>query len=299
MALLACKLLARELPEALARSVVRTERLVGCVLRVGGDLLRDGAYLAVQRVVMLWIAEQGFDPRLVRVVGRALLFEEQLAEQEPDADVRERPERQDAVRRADELLDLGVLGLDLRDDVAARLADQGQPDFLSTRHTQRIDAPQEDFRCLRLQAFGIRRRRGKPAPPLCGVDKSTPRGQLSDRRARQAIWAATTSSSTAKSFRNVEPEIDSARAAPPCAAAAAAMPITAAPCQRTLPYRAWRHVPTSAVGMIASSDVPVASCCDRPSATRVGTKRMPPPTPNIPASTPAARPSTTASTYVT
>ena len=47
-------------------------------------------------------------------------------------------------------------------------------------------------------------------------------------------------------------------------------------------------VPTAAVGTIASSDVAAASTWPSPSATRVGTKRMPPPTPNRPDSTPAA-----------
>src|SRR5262249_62201841 len=116
-ALLACKLLARELAEALSGSVVRAERLVVRVLRVGRDLFCDGAHFPMQRLVVPRIAEQRLDPRLVRVLRGALLLEEQLAEQDPDADIRKRLEREDPVRRADELLDLGVFGLDLRDDV--------------------------------------------------------------------------------------------------------------------------------------------------------------------------------------
>src|SRR5262245_32468637 len=101
------------------------------------------------------------------------------------------------MRRAHQLLELGIFGLQLRDDVADRLVDQRQPDFLGT-HELRI-------------------------------------GQRSERRARHAICAATTTRNVANSFRNVGPESVSATAAPPCAAAAAATPITRAPRQRTLP----------------------------------------------------------------
>jgi hypothetical protein len=82
------------------------------------------------------------------------------------------------MRRADELLYLGVLGLDLRDDVADRLVDQRKPDLLGVRHEHRI-------------------------------------GQRSALRARQAIWNATTTSRAANSLRNVAPESDSASTTPP------------------------------------------------------------------------------------
>ena len=48
---------------------------------------------------MLRIAQQRLDPRFVRIRGRALLLEQQLAEQDADADVGERAEGEDPVRR--------------------------------------------------------------------------------------------------------------------------------------------------------------------------------------------------------
>ena len=78
-------------------------------------------------------------------------------------------------------------------------------------------------------------------------------------------------------------------------ATADATPSATAGRQRTLPYRAWRHVPAATVGRIASSEVPVAWCWSRPRTTSIGTKRMPPPTPNMPANPPATSPSTIAS----
>ena len=116
--------------------LVGAERLVVRVLRIRRDLLRYGAYLTVKGLVVLGVAQQRLDPVLVRVVGRALLLEEQLAQQDPDADVRERAEREDAMRRADELVDLRVLGLELRDDVADRLVDERKPDFLGPAITK-------------------------------------------------------------------------------------------------------------------------------------------------------------------
>jgi hypothetical protein len=47
---------------------------------------------------MPWIAEQRFDPGLGAVVLGHVVVHEQLAEQDPDSDVGERPEREDLVR---------------------------------------------------------------------------------------------------------------------------------------------------------------------------------------------------------
>src|SRR3954470_3242302 len=71
-ALLACKLLASELLETLAGVLVRAERLIVRVLRIGRDLLGDGADLSLQRLVVLGSPKQRFDPGLVGAVGRAL-----------------------------------------------------------------------------------------------------------------------------------------------------------------------------------------------------------------------------------
>ena len=71
-------------------------------------------------------------------------------------------------------------------------------------------------------------------------------------------------------------------ATPPTAAPIDATPMTIAGRTRTCPYRCWRQTPTRTVGMIASSEVASAWSCVSPSQVSVGTKRMPPPTPNMP-----------------
>jgi len=77
-----------------------------------------------------------------------------------------------------------------------------------------------------------------------------------------------------------------------------ATPITSAGFTCTLPLARCRITPVAAVGTMAKSEVAAASTWPSPSATRVGTNRIPPPTPNMPESTPAARPSDTAATIV-
>ena len=100
--------------------------------------------------------------------------------------------------RADEAIDLRVIRLDPRNDVADGFVDERQPNFLGSCHVDRIG---QDSRC----------------------------------RARHAICAATRTSNPAKRRRRVASGSDTARATPPWAAAAAAIPSTAAACQRTLP----------------------------------------------------------------
>src|SRR5262249_40912085 len=75
-------------------------------------------------------------------------------------------------------------------------------------------------------------------------------------------------------------------------------PITRALRARRWPYRRWFQPPAATVGTIASSEVARASICPSPSTTSVGTKRIPPPTPNRPERTPAARPRASARTIV-
>ena len=138
MRLFAGELPAGELTEALTSPVVGPERLIVRVLRISRDLLRDGANLTVQRFVVIWIAQQRFDPVVVSILVRPLLVEQQLPEQKADADIREGAEREDAMPRTNELVDLGVFRLDLRNDVADRLVDQWKPDLLGARHSHRI-----------------------------------------------------------------------------------------------------------------------------------------------------------------
>src|SRR5579884_3457307 len=177
--LLVLQALAREGEEALAGGVVRPERLVVRVLRVVRDLLGDRPHLAGQRLVVGRVAEERLDPALRAVVVGEVVVEEQLPEQEAGADVRERAEREDPVRRVDELRDLRVLVLDLLDDRADRLVDERDPEVVEVGHPR-------DYGCL--------------------------------RRERQAIWAAVSSISTANSLRSVDSGSDSATCAPPIAA---------------------------------------------------------------------------------
>src|ERR671931_564312 len=84
--------------------------VLGRVLRIGGDLLRHRTDFATKRLVMLRVTQERLDPRLVCVLDRQILFEEQLAEEDADADVRERAEGEDAMRRPDEAVDLPIVG---------------------------------------------------------------------------------------------------------------------------------------------------------------------------------------------
>ena len=125
---------AGELAEAVAGGLIRPELLVLAVARIGGDLLGDGANLPRDRLAVLRRPEQELHPAVGAVVGRHVVVDQQLAQLHADADVGERAERQDAARRADEALDLGVVGLDLRDDAADRLVDERKPDLLVLAH---------------------------------------------------------------------------------------------------------------------------------------------------------------------
>src|SRR5207248_6525497 len=94
---------AREGPEALPGLVVRPERLVAGVLRIGGDLLGHRPDLPGEGGVMLGVPQERLDPALRAVVRRKIVVEEQLPEREAATDVGERPERENAMRRLDEL----------------------------------------------------------------------------------------------------------------------------------------------------------------------------------------------------
>ena len=110
------------------------------------------------------VPQQRLDPGLGAVVARHVLVDQQLAEQDPHPDVRERPEGQDPARPGHERVDVGVLRLQLLDDRADRLVDERDPD---------------------------------------GFLVGTSEGSVPDlRRVRQMICAAVTSSSAPNSFRN-------------------------------------------------------------------------------------------------
>src|SRR4051794_28432524 len=75
---------ARELTEALARLLVRHQR--GVVGDVAGDLFGYSPNLRDNPCLVFGIAEQLLDPSLRAVVGLDVVFDQQLAENEPDAD---------------------------------------------------------------------------------------------------------------------------------------------------------------------------------------------------------------------
>ena len=136
-------------------------------------------------------------------------------------------------------------------------------------------------------AAGAARRAGdeRDPPSSGGSARSSP------RRARITSWAAVTTGVTAKPRRRARSGATSAIRAPAIAVATETSPMIVASVQRTVPSRVWRHEPSIATGMIASSEVASACSWLRPSTrVRVGTKMVPPPTPNRPATMPAATP---------
>src|SRR5579863_6756566 len=102
-------MLARKGEEPVAGALVRRDRLVVCVLRVGGDLLRDRSHLLLDRRAVLRIAQESVDPALRAVPAGDVVLEEQLAEQDPRADVGERLEGENAMRRLDARREDGVV----------------------------------------------------------------------------------------------------------------------------------------------------------------------------------------------
>ena len=102
------------------------------------DLLRDGAHLFGDRLVVSGILEQNVDPALRTVVRREIVVEQELPQHEADSDIGERAKREDAPWRTDQTLDLRVLLLDLLDDRADRLVDQREPDLLELGHARSL-----------------------------------------------------------------------------------------------------------------------------------------------------------------
>ena len=149
------------------------------------------------------------------------------------------------MRRLDELRDIAVLVEDLLHDRADRLVDERDPELVEVGHAR-------NYGCF--------------------------------RRARHASWPATAMRSTAKSLRSTWSGRDSATCAPPTVAPDDGERRSRGPGGSARSRSCcWRHTPTSTVGMIASNEVASAWSCVSPSQVSVGTKRMPPPTPNNPA----------------
>ena len=191
------QLLAGEPPEPLARVLVRPERLVVRVLRVGGDLLGDGPHLAVRAPSRCSGSRRSASTQVSSsLVRRDVLVEEQLPSSDADADVGERPEGEDPVRRADE---------------PRRSRDPPPGSSGRCRRSARRRAEARfPRRPPRAQDSGQRRRRGQRAAP--------PRDLRGDERraAPRRGGAASRRTATRRPAR------------PPCAATAAATPSTSA-----------------------------------------------------------------------
>jgi hypothetical protein len=126
--------LPREGAEAVARAVVRREGLLIGVTRVGGDLLRNCSHLLLDRGTVRGVAEQGVDPALGAVPVGDVVVEEELAEHDAGADIGERPEGQDAMRRLDACRERRIVPHDAVDDAADGLVDQRNPELVEVGH---------------------------------------------------------------------------------------------------------------------------------------------------------------------
>jgi hypothetical protein len=126
--------LPREGAEAVTGALVRGERLVVGIVRIGGDLLRDEPNFMLDRGTVGGIAEQRFDPTLGTVPAGNVVVEQELAEQDAGADVGERLEGKDPVWSLEASRDSRILTQDTVDDLADRLVDQRNPQFVETSH---------------------------------------------------------------------------------------------------------------------------------------------------------------------
>jgi hypothetical protein len=126
--------LPREGAEAVARALVRREWLLVGVLGIGGDLLGDRPHLALDRGMVGRVAEQRVDPGLGAVPIGDVVVEQQLAEQDPGADVGEGLEGEDPVRRLDPGGQRGVLAEHTVDDSADRLVYEWDPELVEIGH---------------------------------------------------------------------------------------------------------------------------------------------------------------------
>jgi trehalose 6-phosphate phosphatase len=132
--------LPREGAEAVACALVRHDGLVVCVPRIRGDLLRHRPYLALDRVAVGRVAEERLDPALGAVPVGNVVVEQELAEQDPGADVRKGPEGEDPVRRLDARREGGVVSHDAVDDAADRLVHERDPELIEFGHDRIMPA---------------------------------------------------------------------------------------------------------------------------------------------------------------
>src|SRR5204862_7259917 len=88
-----------ELREAGPLLIARADRLLALVARLVGGVLGDGEHLADDLVVARRVLEQLLDPAF----GLEVAVDEPASEQDSDADVRERAEREQPIRSVDQL----------------------------------------------------------------------------------------------------------------------------------------------------------------------------------------------------
>ena len=129
-------MLSGEGAEAVARAFVRRYGLVVGVLRIGGDLVRDRPYLALDRGAVGGVAEQRVDPALRAVPGGDVVLEQELPEEKAGADVGERLEGEDAMRRLDASRERGVIAHDAVDDPADWLVYEWDPELVEVGHNR-------------------------------------------------------------------------------------------------------------------------------------------------------------------
>ena len=191
------KLLSGALPEAVAGALVGAERLV---VGVFGSAAISSATARTSRCSASWCfgSRSSASTQVSSASSAAAPARRAARRAESRPGCTQTYGTPAPVWGADETVDLRILGLDLRDDVADRLVDERKPDLL-------VPAIRTEY------------------------------GQRSGLRARQTIWAATSTRRPANSRRSALAGSASASAAPPCAATAAATPRMAAARQRTLP----------------------------------------------------------------
>jgi trehalose 6-phosphate phosphatase len=140
--------LPRESAEAVTGALVRSDGLVVGVLRIGGDLLRDRPHLTLDRGAVGGLAQQRVHPALRAVPGREVVVEEELAEQDAGADVGERLEGEDPVRRLDQGRERRVVAQDTVDDPADGLVDEWDPELVEVGHERIMPGAENLFRNL-------------------------------------------------------------------------------------------------------------------------------------------------------
>jgi len=98
--------------------------------------LTSGSAFFWSGLAVTGFAEERLDPALRAVPVRDVVVEEKLAEHDSRADVGERLEGEDPVRRLDLGREGGVVANDAVDDLADRLVNEREPDLLGVGHAR-------------------------------------------------------------------------------------------------------------------------------------------------------------------